>query len=88
MALSGIACAIGGDTGDLLIGGYLGQEVGQHGRVAYVAAGDLDRPDFQCFLVDPEMDLAPEPAFCSAVLACVPLPFALDLDPGAVDQEV
>jgi hypothetical protein len=31
---------------------------------------------------------APDPAFGAAVFARVPLPFALDLDAGAVDQQV
>jgi hypothetical protein len=53
-----------------------------------VAPGDLDGPDLQCFLVDPEMDLAPDAPFGTAMLAGVPLAFALDLDPGAVDQQV
>ena len=33
--------AVGRDTGYVLIGGDLGQQFGQHGRVAYVASGDL-----------------------------------------------
>ena len=40
-------------VGDVLISGDLGQQIGQHGGVANVAAGDLDRPDFQRLLVDP-----------------------------------
>jgi hypothetical protein len=62
----------GRDTGDVLIGGDLGQQFGQHGRVADIAAGDLDRPNLQCFLVDPEMNLAPNPSLGAAMLACVP----------------
>ena len=38
MALSGV---VGGDTCDVLIGGDLGQQSGQHGGVAYV-----NRPGF------------------------------------------
>lgn len=34
------------------------------------------------------MDLAPDAPLGAAVLAGVPFPFALDLDPGAVDQQV
>ncbi len=34
------------------------------------------------------VDLAPDPAFRAAVLAGVPLAFALNLDPGAVDPQV
>ena len=88
MAFSGVVGAICGDTGDVLIGGDLGQQFGQHGGIPDVAAGDLDRPDLQRLFVDPEMDLAPDAAFCPAVLTRVPLTFPFDLDPGAVDQEM
>jgi hypothetical protein len=50
--------------------------------------GPLDRFLIRLTLVDPDVDLAPDPALRATVLAGVPLPFALDLDPGAVDQEV
>ena len=53
-----------------------------------VAGGELRRTDFQGFLVNANVDLAPDPAFGTTVLAGVPLPFALDLDPGAIDQQV
>ena len=36
----------------------------------------------QGFLVDPEVNLAPDAAFGAATLAGTPLPFALDLDLG------
>ena len=88
MAFSGVVGAICCDTGNVLIGGDLGQQFGQHGGIPDVAAGDLDRPDLQRLFVDPEMDLAPDAAFCPAVLARVPLTFPFDLDPGAVDQEM
>lgn len=50
--------------------------------------GELGRADFQRFLVDPDMKLAPDPPLRAAMLAGVPFPFALDLDPGAVYQQV
>ena len=37
--------------------------------VAYVAAGDLDRSNFQHLLVDPEVDLAPDPPLGPTMLA-------------------
>ena len=43
---------IGGDACDLLIGGDLVEKFGQHGRVAYIAGGELGCPDFQCLLVN------------------------------------
>ncbi|KAA8603155.1 hypothetical protein AL036_22595, partial [Salipiger aestuarii] len=61
-----LACIVGavcGDAADLLIGRDLVEQLRQHGRIADVAAGELDGPDFQCFLVDPEMNLAPDTAF-------------------------
>ena len=50
--------------------------------------GDLYSPDLQRFLVDSEVNLAPDPSLGATMLARVPLAFALDLDPGAVDQQV
>ena len=53
-----------------------------------MAPGDLDRANLQCFLVNPEVDLTPDPPFGAPVLAGVPFAFALDFDPGAIDQQV
>lgn len=39
-------------------------------------------------LVDPDVDLAPDPAFGAALLAGVPFALTLDLDPDAVDQQM
>jgi hypothetical protein len=84
MAFSGIVGTVGCDTGDVLIGGDLGQQFRQHAGIPDVATGDLDRPDLERLFVDPEVDLAPDTAFCPAVLARIPLAFPFDLDPGAV----
>ena len=88
MAFAGVKGAIGGDASDLLIGRDLVQQLGQHRRVAHVAARELGRPDLQRLLVDPDVDLAPDAPFGASVLARTPLAFTLDLDAGAVDQEV
>ena len=88
MAFAGVEGAVGSDSGDLLAGWDLIEQFWQHGRVADIAGGELGGPDLQCSLVDPDVDLAPDPAFGTTVLAGVPLPFALDLDPGAIDQQV
>jgi len=53
-----------------------------------MAPSDLDGTDPQRFLVDPEMDLAPDPPFQATVLAGAPFAFTLHLDPRAVDQQV
>ena len=79
---------IGGDRGDLLIGGNLFQQVGQHGCITDVACRDTDRADLQCFFVHTEMKLAPQALLWAAVLARVPLPFTLGLDPGRINQQV
>jgi hypothetical protein len=50
--------------------------------------GPLDRFLILLHLVNSDVDLAPDAPFRSAVLAGVPLAFTLDLDPGAVDQEM
>ena len=57
-------------------------------RGADVARCDLHGPNLQRFLINPQMDLAPDAPFRAAKLAGVPLAFALDLDAGAVDQQV
>lgn len=71
---------------DLLIGRDLVRQLGRHWRVTGIARGKFGCADLQCFLVDPDMDCAPDAPFRAAVFAGVPLPFALYLDAGAVDQ--
>ncbi len=88
VALSGVVGAVSGDAADLLIWRDLAEQFGQHGGVTHVAAGDLDGANLQCLLVDSEMDLAPYPPFGAAMLARIPLAFALDLNTGAIDQQV
>lgn len=88
VTLARIVGPVCGDVADLLIGRDLAEQLRQHGRIADIAASELDRPDFQCFLIDPEVNLAPDAAFGAAMLAGIPLTFTLNLDPGAVDQEV
>jgi hypothetical protein len=61
VALAGVEGTVGGDAGDLLIG--------QHGRVAYVASGELSSPDVERFLVNSNVDLAPCTAFGATMLA-------------------
>lgn len=53
-----------------------------------MAPGNFDDSDLQRFLVDPEVDLAPDPPFGATMFAVVPLAFALDLDAHAVDKQV
>ena len=75
---------VGGDAADLLIRRDLAEQIGQTKCVADMVSCDFNGSDFQCLLVNSEMDLAPDPPLGTAMLAGVPLAFALDLDPGAI----
>ncbi len=46
---------------------------------------DLYGPNLQGFLINPQVDLAPDAPLGTSMLAGVPLAFALHLDPGAID---
>ncbi|KDB02441.1 hypothetical protein U879_17275 [Defluviimonas sp. 20V17] len=63
VALAGIVGAVGGHRTDLLVSRDLAEQLGQDRCIADVASGDLDGPDLQRLLVDPEVDLAPDPPF-------------------------
>jgi hypothetical protein len=71
-----------------LVGWDLVEKLGQHGRVTNIAGRELGCADFQRLLVNSYVDLAPDATCRAAVLADVPFAFALDLDPGAVDQKM
>ncbi|AUQ52324.1 hypothetical protein PhaeoP83_04106 (plasmid) [Phaeobacter inhibens] len=49
---------------------------------------DLYGPNLQRFLINPQVDLAPDAPLGIAMLAGVPLAFVFDLDTRAVDQQV
>ena len=85
VAFARIVGTVSGDAADLLTRRYLAEQVGQNRCVADMVPGDFDGPDFQCLLVDCKMDLAPNPPLGTAMLACVPLAFTLDLDAGAIN---
>ena len=88
VAFTGVIRPVGGDAADVLIWRNLVQEFGQHGSITDVAAGDLDRPNFQRFLVDAYVYLAPYAAFRAAMFAHIPLAFTSSFDPRAVDEEI
>ena len=88
MTLARVIGAVCGDAAYLLFGWDLIEQFRQHEGVANTTAGELDGTDLQRLLIDPEVDLSPDPPFGTAVLAGIPLPFALDLDAGAVDQQM
>lgn len=75
MTFARVKSAIRGDAADLLLGRDLVEQFGQHGGITYVAGGELRSLDLQCFLVDPDVDLAPHAPFRAAMFACIPLPF-------------
>ena len=60
----------------------------QHRGIANVACRDLDGADLQRFLVHSQMELAPKALLAPAVLAGIPLPFTLSLNPSRVDQQM
>ena len=88
VALAGVIGAVGGHRADLFANRDLAEQIGQDRCVTNVAPGDLDGSDLQRFLVDPEVDLAPDASIAATMLAGVPLAFALDLDARAVDEQV
>lgn len=91
---------VGCDAANLLVRRDLVEQVGQHRRIANMASGDLDGPNFPRLFVDSGMDLPPRalsamgpgtmasPPLWTAMFAGVPLAFALHLDPCTVDQQM
>jgi len=57
----------GWGAGNVLISRDLGRQFWQNRRIPDVAAGDLGRPDFRRFLINPEVDLAPVVAAVQAM---------------------
>ena len=53
MALGGVEGTVGGDSGDLLLGRDLIEQLKQYGRDTDVAVGEFGCTDLQCFLVNP-----------------------------------
>ena len=88
MAFSGVEGAISGDAGNLLIRRDLVEQLGQHGRIAHITGGEFGGPDLPCFLVNTDMDLAPDTALRAAMLAGAPFTFTFELVPRAVDQKM
>ena len=90
VAFTGVVGAIRRDASNLLALRNLAEKVGQDRCLSDVASGDLDSPALQRFLVDPEVDPAPDAPFGATVLAYMPLAFAftLALDARAVDRKV
>ena len=83
-----VVSPVGGDRPNALIGRHLLQQLRQHWRITDVAGGDLDRPNLQCFFIDPYVYLTPDTPLGATVLKGIPLAFALCLDPRADNQKV
>ena len=84
VAFSSVVGPVSRDTADGLVWRDLLEQFWQHGRVPDIAGGDFDGTNFQRFLVDPYVYLAPNPAFRAAMFACVPLAFTLGFDARAI----
>ena len=69
----GVVGPVGADAGQRFIGRYLGQQLGQHGRVANAVVGHLNGPDLQRVGVNPQVHLAPLPPVLDAVLLALAL---------------
>ncbi|SDE57205.1 hypothetical protein SAMN04488105_10547 [Salipiger thiooxidans] len=82
VALARVIGTVGGDAADLLIRRDLAEQIGQNRCVADMVSCDFNGSDVQCLLVNPEMDLAPDPPLGTAMLAGVPLAFAINPDSG------
>ena len=88
MAFACIICSVRRDAAKLLIRWDLAEQVWQHRGVPNAATRHLDRADLQRFLIDPNVDLAPQAALWTAMLAGIPLSFAFSLNACAVDKQV
>ena len=88
VAFARVVGPIGGYGPDGLIGWDLIEQLRQHWCVTDIAGGDLHGSDFQRFLVDANVYLAPNPAFRATMLAGVPLAFTFGFDARAIDQKV
>jgi hypothetical protein len=88
VASAHVVCAVRGHAANVLIARDLVEHVRQHRCVPGIAPRDLDWSDFQCFLINADVSLTPYAPFWPAMLAWVPFAFTLNLDAGAVDQQV
>ena len=88
VAFAGIVSPISSDTANRFVRWDLIEQVRSYGCVTDAATGDLDGTYFQCFFINPDVDLAPKAAFGAAMLTGVPFTFALRLDACTVYQKV
>lgn len=78
VTFAGVVSPVGSDRTDVLIGWDLIEQLGQQGDITDIAGCDLDSANFQRFFDNPDVYLAPDAPFGTAMFAGVPLTFALD----------
>ena len=83
-----VVCSVGCNAAEFLVRWDLVEQIWQNGRIPDTTTRDLDGTDLQRLLVYPNMYLAPQAAFGTAVLAGIPLAFPFSLDTRAVDKQV
>ena len=88
VAFAGVISPVSRDAAELLAWWNLVEQVWQYWGVTDATAGDFDRTDLKRFRIYTNMYLAPEPSLGAAMLARVPLPFALSFDARTIDQQV
>jgi hypothetical protein len=76
------------DHAEELISRDLVKQIGQHGRIADPATGDLDGPYFQRNRINPEVNFAPVARLRRAVFFGQPLAIAFGVNARAVDRHV
>lgn len=64
------------------------QEFGEHGSIPDIATRDFHGPNLERLLVDPYLYFAPDTAFGTAMLACIPLALTFCIDTCAIDEQV
>jgi hypothetical protein len=74
--------------GHRFIGRYLGQQFGQHGRIAHAVVRHLNGPYLQRACINTQVHLAPLPPVFGTVLLSFPIPFTQEFDACAVHQQI
>ncbi|RYH06931.1 hypothetical protein EU800_22150 [Tropicimonas sp. IMCC6043] len=86
MALAPVGSAVVGDRGDLLFGRNPVRHLGQIPHVPDILRNEVVGANFQCLLVDNDVDLVSEAPLRTTMLARLPLALNFKHDTGAVDQ--
>jgi hypothetical protein len=84
----GVISAVTANRIDAFVAGYLVQHIGQHLRVTDSIRCHLNRPNFQGFSVNAQMNLAPLPTVLGAMLLGFPFAFAQHFYARTVHQQM